>query len=152
VLGDQALTKRHQGTFAKGWSVAVQTVQHQLPPTIHGRDFDHFIVGDLCVGLEQGRQRQLGRRDGGMTLRLVLIELEQFLLPGISKQRMTVLAQEDEQLGAADALENGVCCRRQLDWGMPQRWTHGKPSLGNGKKKTIGFHAITSWKNTRPMF
>ena len=30
--------------------------------------------------------------------------------------------------------DDGVFRRRQLHWGMPQWWTHGKPSFGNGKK------------------
>jgi hypothetical protein len=64
---------------------------------------------------------------------------------------MAVLPQEDEQLGSADALDNGVFRWRQGDGGMPQRWTHEKPSFWNGKKMVVS-HAITSWKNTRPMF
>jgi hypothetical protein len=41
---------------------------------------------------------------------------------------MAVLPQEDKQLGPTDALDDGVFRRRQVDWGMPQGWTHGKPS------------------------
>jgi hypothetical protein len=62
-----------------------------------------------------------------------------------------VLPREDEQLGPTDALADGVFHWREFDWGMPQRWTHGKLSFANGKKMVIS-HAITSWKNTRPMF
>jgi hypothetical protein len=86
-----------------------------------------------------------------MPLRLVLIERRQFLLKGIGKPRMAVLPQEDKQLGPTDALEDSVFRRRQFDWGMPQRWTHGKPSFGNGKQMVVS-HAITSGKNTRPVF
>jgi hypothetical protein len=63
-----------------------------------------------------------------MALRLVFIERQQFLLKRIGKQRMAVLPQEDKQLGPTDALDDGVFRRRQVDWGMPQGWTHGKPS------------------------
>jgi hypothetical protein len=86
-----------------------------------------------------------------MALRLVLIERRQFLLKGIGKQRMAVVPQEDKQLGPADTLDDGVFRRRQLDWGMPQRWTHGKPSFRNRKKLCV-YHATTLWHNTRPMF
>jgi hypothetical protein len=151
LLGDQPLTKDDQGAFAEGRGVAVQTVQHQLPPAIHGGGFDHFVIGDLRVRLEQGRQRQLGRGHWGMPLWLILIECCQLLLKGLGKQRMAVVPQEHKQLGPTDAFDDGVFRRGQFDWGMPQRWTHGKPSLGNGKKMMVS-HAITSWKNTRPMF
>jgi hypothetical protein len=60
---------------------------------------------------------------------LVLIERQQFLLKGVGKQRMTVLSQENKQLGPTDALDDNVFRRRQFAWGMPQRWTHGKPSF-----------------------
>ena len=63
--GDQPLTKGNEGAFPEGRGIAVQTVQHQLPPAIHGGGFDHFVIGDLRVGLEQGRQRQLGGGTGG---------------------------------------------------------------------------------------
>jgi hypothetical protein len=86
-----------------------------------------------------------------MALRLVLRECQQFLLKGSSEQRMAVLPQKDKQLGPTDALDDGVFRRRPFDWGMPQRWTHGKPSFENGKKMMVS-HAITSRKNTRPMF
>jgi hypothetical protein len=69
---------------------------------------------------------------------LVLLEPQQLLLKGLGTQRVPVLPQEHKQLGTADTFDDGVFCRRQLDWGMPQRWTHGKLSLENGKKKTIG--------------
>jgi hypothetical protein len=86
-----------------------------------------------------------------MALGLVFIEPQQFLLKGIGKQGMAVLPQEYKQLGPMDALDDGVFCRRQLDRGMPQGWTPGKPSFWLGKK-TMLFHATTSGKNTRPMF
>jgi hypothetical protein len=68
-----------------------------------------------------------------MALGVVLIERRQFLLKGIGKQRMAVLPQEDKQLGPTDALDDGVFRYREFDWGMPQGWTHGKPSFGNRK-------------------
>jgi hypothetical protein len=144
------VTKGDQGAFAEGRGVAVQTVQHQLPTAIHGGGFDHFVIGDLRVGLEESRQRQLGRGHWGMALGVVLIECQQFLLKSIGKQCMAVLPQEDKQLAPADALDDGVFRRRQCDWGMPQGWTHGKPSFGNRKMPL--YHAITLWNNTRPMF
>ena len=51
MLGDQPLTKDDQGAFAEGRGVAVQTVQYQLPTAIHGGGFDHFVIGNLRVGL-----------------------------------------------------------------------------------------------------
>jgi hypothetical protein len=64
---------------------------------------------------------------------------------------VAVLLQEHKQLGPADPFDDGLFYFRQLDGWMSQGWTHGKPSFGNGKK-TMGSHATTSWKNTRPMF
>jgi len=151
LLRPQALAQCHQSPFAEGRCVAVQTVQHQVPTAIYGGGFDHFVIGDLRIGLEQGRQRQLGRRDRRMALRLVLIECQQFLLQGLSKQHMAVLSQGNKQLGSADVLDNGVFRRGQVDWGRPQRWTHEEPSFWNRKKLVVS-QAITSWKNTRPMF
>jgi hypothetical protein len=86
-----------------------------------------------------------------VALRVVFIKCHQLLLKGLGKQHVTVLPQEHKQLGTADPFDDGVFCRRQLDWGMPQRWTHGKPSFENGKTMVVS-HAITSWKNTRPVF
>jgi len=82
---------------------------------------------------------------------LVCIEHHQLLLKGIAKQCVAMLPQEHQQLGTADALHDGVFGRRQLDGRMPEGWMHGKPSCWNGKKMVVS-HAITSWKNTRPMF
>jgi hypothetical protein len=87
-----------------------------------------------------------------MAWRLVRRERSQFLLQGISKPRMAVLAQKDNQLGPTNALDESVFRRREVDWGMPQRWTQGKPSVEHGKKIRLVSHAITSWKNTRPVF
>jgi len=84
-------------------------------------------------------------------LRLIFIERQQLLLQGIGKQRVTVLPQEHKYLGTADTCDNGVFCRRQLDWWMSQGWTHGKLSSWNGQK-TVSSHAITSRQNTRSMF
>jgi hypothetical protein len=128
VLRDQALPKGAQGAFTEGRCLCVETVQHQLPPAIHGRGLDHLVIGDLRVRLEQRRQGQLGWGHRGVALRLVFIKCHQLLLKGLGKQLVTVLPQEHKQLGTADPFDDGVFCRRQLDWGMPQRWTHEKPS------------------------
>lgn len=90
VRRDQALTEGNQGPFAEGRCFAVEIVQHHLPAAIHGCGFDHFVIGDLRVGLEQGRQGQLGQGHRGLTLWLVLIKSQQVLLKGISKQRVAV--------------------------------------------------------------
>jgi hypothetical protein len=86
-----------------------------------------------------------------VALGLVFIERHPFLLKGIGKQLVAVLPQEYTQLGTTDPFDDSVFCRRQLDEGMPQGWTHGKPSFWTGKK-TMVCHATTSGKNTRPMF
>jgi hypothetical protein len=80
-----------------------------------------------------------------------LRERRQFLLKRVTKQSVVVLPQENKQLGPTDALDDSVFRRRQFDWGMPQRWMHGKPSCWNGKKMAVS-HVITLWKNTRPVF
>jgi hypothetical protein len=147
----QPWTQDDQGALAEGRGVAVQTIQDQWPTAIHGGGFAYFGIGNRRVGLSQGRQSQLRRGHRGLTLGLVLIECPQFLLKGSSKQWRAVLPQEHKQLGSADALDDGVFRHRQLDWGMPQGWTPGKPSFGNRKKMCV-YHATTLWNNTRPMF
>jgi len=149
--GDHPLTTGDQGACAEGRRVAVQTVQAPLPAAIHRGGLEHCVVRDLGVGLEQSGQRQLGGGPWGLALRVVLIERQQCLLKGIGKERRAVLPQEDKQLGPTDALDDGVFRRRQFDWGMPQRWTPGKPSCWNRKQMVVS-HAITLWKNTRPVF
>jgi hypothetical protein len=50
---------------------------------------------------------------------LVFIEHHQLLLQGIGKQFVAMLPQQHKQPGTADALHDGVLCRRQLDGRMP---------------------------------
>jgi hypothetical protein len=66
----------------------------------------------------------------------------QFLLKGVRKQLVAMLPQEHKQLGPADALDDGVFCRRQLDWWMPHGWAHGMLS-SLSVKKTMLHHATT---------
>jgi hypothetical protein len=94
--------------LAEGRRLSIETIQHHLPAAIHGRGLNDLVIRDLGIGLEQGRQRQLGRRHQGMPLRLVFIERCQFLLKSIGEQRMAVLPQEDKQLGTADAPDDSV--------------------------------------------
>ena len=86
-----------------------------------------------------------------MALGLLLIEGGEFVLKGVGKQLMAILPQEHKQLGTADTLDERLFRWRQLNWWMPQGWTHGKPSLLNGKKMMV-CHATTPRKNTRPVF
>jgi hypothetical protein len=69
-----------------------------------------------------------------MPLGVVFIERQQFLLRGLGKQRMAVLPQEHKQLGPTDALDDGVCRRRQFDWGMPRGGRMGSPPLETEKR------------------
>ena len=85
LLGDQALTKGDQGSLAKGRRSRVETIEHQLPAAIQGRRFDHFVIGDLRIRLEQRREGQLGGGDRGLTLPLVFLECQELLLKGIGK-------------------------------------------------------------------
>jgi hypothetical protein len=64
-----------------------------------------------------------------MAWRLVLIERHQVLRKGIGKPLGAVLPQEHKHLGTTDAFHDSGFGRRQLDWGMPQEWTHGEALL-----------------------
>jgi hypothetical protein len=104
--------------------------------------FNDFVARDMRIGLENGRQGQLGGWHWRLALGLVLIEDQQFLLEYIDKQLVAVLPQKHKQLGAADTFEDGVFSCRQLDWWMLQRWTHEKPSFRNGKKTRVSHATI----------
>jgi hypothetical protein len=134
LLRDQALPKNDQRALAAGWRLAIQTVQDQLPAASHRGGFDHCVIRDLSLGLEERRQGQWGRGHRGMALGLVFIERQQLLLKGLGKQLVAVLPQEHQELGPADACDDGLFSRRRLDGWMPQGWTHGKPSLWHSKE------------------
>jgi hypothetical protein len=119
VWRDQALTKGDQGACAERWRLGLETGQHQLPAAIHGCGFDHFVIRDLRICLEQHRQGQLGRGHRRLALWVVFIEQPHLLLKGIGKPFVAMLPQEHKQLGTVDALNDGVFCRRQLDGRMP---------------------------------
>ena len=65
------------------------------------------------------------------------------MLKGVGKQCVAMVPQEHKQLGTTNAFDDGAFSHRQLDWWMPQGWTHGRPSLLS-RKKTMLDHAITS--------
>jgi hypothetical protein len=134
LLRDQALPKNDQRALAAGWRLAIQTVQDQLPAASHRGGFDHCVIRGLSLGLEERRQGQWGRGHRGMALGLVFIERQQLLLKGLGKQLVAVLPQEHQELGPADACDDGLFSRRRLDGWMPQGWTHGKPSLWHSKE------------------
>ncbi len=127
LRGDQALAKGDQGRLTERWFTGVQTVEHQLPASIHGGAFNHFVIGHTSVGLQDGGQRQLGGRNGRLAARRIFIEMRQFLLERRIKQGMAFLTQEDEEAGALDALDNGLFKRRQLHGRAPYRWLHRAP-------------------------
>ena len=53
---DKSFAKGNVRSFAERWLIGIQTVQHQLPSPIHEGRFDHFVVGDAGVGLQNDRQ------------------------------------------------------------------------------------------------
>src|SRR5262249_34160341 len=78
--------------------------QDELPAPIHRGGRDHFVVSGPRVRLQQRRQGQLCRRDGGLALRTAWGEGRgHLLLEGLVEQRVAPRPQEREQPGAAHA-------------------------------------------------
>src|SRR5262249_48161942 len=125
LMGDEALAKRDERRFAKGTLLAIATVQHELPAPIHGGGLDDFVIGDTRIGLQDRRQRQLRRRDGRMAFGLVVVERgRQLLLELLREQHMTLVAQENEELGALHTTYNRGLLGTQRNGRPPEGRTH----------------------------
>ena len=125
VLRDQPRPKTDQRAFAERRRVTVQTIQRQLPPPIHHRCLDDFIVRHAGIGLQNRGQRQLGWRYRRLPLRAVGVALRQFGLKDLVEDLVPVLPQEHEQLRTPNPGDDLLLGRRTFDRRLPQLGTHG---------------------------
>jgi len=103
VGGDQALAEADQRAFAERWGDAVEAVEHQLPAAIHRCRLDHLVVRGAGVRLEHQGQRELRRGNGWLAQPTRAIGCGKLCLQGVIDKQMPLLAQQHEQLRAADA-------------------------------------------------
>ena len=88
------MAKANQGPFAERSLIRVQTIEHQLPATIHEGRFDHLIIRDACVRLQDGRQGQLGWSNGGLSSLACSVEIRQFVLKPFIQQFVSLLSEK----------------------------------------------------------
>jgi hypothetical protein len=113
-------------------------------PIHHGR-FEQFVIGDPSIGLQDGRQRQLRGWDGRLTLWRIFIDGSQLRLKRGIEEGMALLAQEDEQFGALDALDDSLFGRRQGNRWFPNRWAHGLGSFRRTSTAAPAHTTTCSW-------
>jgi hypothetical protein len=82
--------------------LCVQTIQHQLPAPIHECRFNHFIIRDACVRLENGSEGSLCWRNGRLPMETRCIERRQFFLKSVIL-RLEAFSRFHQQHGAIDA-------------------------------------------------
>lgn len=102
LVCNEPLAEGKECALAKRGMLDIQAVQDHLPASVHHGGFDHLIITGTGIGLQDGGQGQLCRWHRRVTERTVLIERAKLRLEGVVEQLMSVLAQEDEHLGALD--------------------------------------------------
>jgi hypothetical protein len=53
---NEKLSEGHQCSFAKRCLFRIDTIENKLPPPVHYRRLNNFIIGDACVRLQDQRQ------------------------------------------------------------------------------------------------
>ena len=124
VVGDQQGAKSNQRSLAEGRLRLIEAVQDQLPAPIHHRRLDDLVVGDASVGLEDRRQRQLGRRDRRLSHPAVFVEGGEFLLEGHGENRGTLAPQKHEKLRPPNAGHHYLLAAREGRRRLPYSWSH----------------------------
>jgi transcription initiation factor TFIIIB Brf1 subunit/transcription initiation factor TFIIB len=97
--------------------------KHQLPTTIHQRRFDHLIVRDTRVSLQDQRQRQQRGRNRRLPLRATLVDGRQLNLKLRGEELMAMASQKEKELRA---LDDFVFVRRSLDGRLPNGRSHSQ--------------------------
>jgi hypothetical protein len=91
---NESLPKGHQCSEAYGCLLGVQTVQHSLPAPIHEDRFNHLVIGDARVRLQNDRQGQLRGSNGRVPSLAWPVEGRQFLLERFIEQIVPVMARD----------------------------------------------------------
>jgi hypothetical protein len=99
--------------------LAVQTIQHQLPASIHECRLNDLIIGDAHIGLQNERQGQHRRGNRRLSTLGWAIQVRQLLLKRFVEQFMSLLSQKHKQFGFAYLFHNLLFLLAQLDWGLP---------------------------------
>ncbi len=107
---NESLPKGHQCSEAYGCLLGVQTVQHSLPAPIHENRFNHLVIGDACVRLQNDRQGQLRGSNGRVPSLAWPVEGRQFLLERFIEQIVPVMAR-DATNNVARRIRCTICSR-----------------------------------------
>src|SRR6266702_4022630 len=91
---NESLAKGHHCSEAYGCLLGVQTVQHSLEASIHEDRFNHLVIGDARVRLQNDRQGQLRGSNGRVPSLAWPVEGRQFLLERFIAQIVPVMARD----------------------------------------------------------
>src|SRR6266702_3505372 len=102
---NESLAKGHHCSEAYGCLLGVQTVQHSLEASIHEDRFNHLVIGDARVRLQNDRQGQLRGSNGRVPSLAWPVEGRQFLLERFIAQIVPVMAR-----GATNNVARRIRC------------------------------------------
>src|SRR6266702_516098 len=107
---NESLAKGHHCSEAYGCLLGVQTVQHSLEASIHVDRFNHLVIGDARVRLQNDRQGQLRGSNGRVPSLAWPVEGRQFLLERFIAQIVPVMAR-DATNNVARRVRCTICLR-----------------------------------------
>src|SRR6266567_643159 len=107
---NESLAKGHHCSEAYGCLLGVQTVQHSLEASIHEDRFNHLVIGDARVRLQNDRQGQLRGSNGRVPSLAWPVEGRQFLLERFIAQIVPVMAR-DATNNVARRIRCTICLR-----------------------------------------
>src|SRR6266702_4936932 len=107
---NESLAKGHHCSEAYGCLLGVQTVQHSLEASIHEDRFNHLVIGDARVRLQNDRQGQLRGSNGRVPSLAWPVEGRQFLLERFIAQIVPVMAR-DATNNVARRVRCTICLR-----------------------------------------
>src|SRR6266702_8194908 len=107
---NESLAKGHHCSEAYGCLLGVQTVQHSLEASMHEDRFNHLVIGDARVRLQNDRQGQLRGSNGRMPSLAWPVEGRQFLLERFIAQIVPVMAR-DATNNVARRIRCTICLR-----------------------------------------
>src|SRR5712691_522463 len=91
---NESLAKGHHCSEAYGCLLGVQTVQHSLEASIHEDRFNHLVIGDARVRLQNDHQGQLRGSNGRVPSLAWPVEGRQFLLERFIAQIVPVIERD----------------------------------------------------------
>jgi len=77
-----------------------------LPAAVHGGGLNDLVVRDTGVGLKDEGEGELSGRDGRLALGSIFVKDSQLVLKGVREEGITMMAQEDKELGPSDPFED----------------------------------------------